>query len=228
MNEGGKGSERAIFEEIHTAIIERRLQPGTKLGEEALCEIYELSRGQVRRVLVELSHSKVVELRPNRGAYVAQPSVREARNVFEARRALEAAIVERAIDRVTTSTLNRLRAIVEEDRQALARGDREASIKLSGDFHLCLAEIAGNDVLTGFQRELVSRSSLIIATFGEADGPECSVEHHGGIIEALEFRDGRAASCLMEAHLVHIEGRLRLDVDAGKSPPDLKAILSRG
>ncbi len=93
----GNGAEGRVYDQIHKAIVERRLEPGTKLGEEALREIYGVSRAQIRSVLVDLSHAKVVELRPNRGAYVAQPSVREARHVFEARRAIEAAIVATAL-----------------------------------------------------------------------------------------------------------------------------------
>jgi DNA-binding GntR family transcriptional regulator len=164
----GKGAEGRVYDQIHQAIVERRLEPGMKLGEEALREIYGVSRAQIRRVLVDLSHAKVVELRPNRGAYVAQPSVREARHVFEARRAIEAAIVERAVGRVTEANLGKLREIIDADREALRRGDGETSIKLSGEFHLCLGEIAGNQVLSEILDELVSRSSLIIATYGQA------------------------------------------------------------
>jgi DNA-binding GntR family transcriptional regulator len=140
-------SRSTIRTQVHRAILERRLGPGTKLGEEALSEIYGVSRAQIRRVLVDLSHAKVVELRPNRGAYVAQPSVREARHVFEARRAIEVAMVERAVDRMTDVSLAKLQEIVDADRAALARGDSEAAIKLSGDFHLCLGEIAGNQAI---------------------------------------------------------------------------------
>lgn len=220
-----KTVERAVFDQIHSAIIERRLEPGAKLGEEALCEIYGISRAQIRRVLVDLSHSKVVELRRNRGAYVAQPSVREARHVFEARRAIEAVIVERAIGRVTASNLKRLHSIVEDDRKALKRGDSEASIKLSGDFHLYLAVIAGNQILTDFLKELISRTSLIIASYGQNEASNCSVEEHSNLIEELKRGDTRAATVLMDQHLVHIESLLQLTTEEYVSPRDLKSAL---
>jgi DNA-binding GntR family transcriptional regulator len=214
-----------IRSQVHRAILERRLGPGTKLGEEALSDIYGVSRAQIRRVLVDLSHAKVVELRPNRGAYVAQPSVREARHVFEARRAIEVAMVERAVGRMTDVNLAKLQKIVDADRAALARGDSEAAIKLSGDFHLCLGEIAGNQVLSEILEELVSRSSLIIATHGNSRQSDCSAEEHGHLIEALQDGDTEKAVTAMTEHLNHIENLLNLTPDEPGKPTDLRSIL---
>lgn len=221
----GNGTEGQVYDQVHRAIVERRLEPGTKLGEEALCEIYGVSRAQIRRVLVDLSHAKVVELRPNRGAYVAQPSVREARHVFEARRAIEAAIVERAISRVTEANLRKLQEIIDADREALRRGDGEVSIKLSGEFHLCLGEIAGNQVLAEILEELVARSSLIIATYGQAKQSDCSVEEHGDLVAALRQGDVENAVPMMAAHLDHIESLLNLTSDEPGEATDLRSIL---
>ena len=221
----GNGNESQAYDHIHRAIVERRLEPGTKLGEEALCDIFGISRAQIRRVLVDLSHAKVVELRPNRGAYVAQPSVREARHVFEARRAIEMAIVERAVDRVTEDNLRRLKAIVDADREALSRGDGEASIKLSGEFHLCLAAIAGNQVLSEILDELVSRTSLIIAAYGHAKQSDCSAEEHARLIEALRKGDTRQALAVMAEHLNHIENLLDLASTEARKPASLRSIL---
>ena len=221
----GNGAEGQVYDQVHKAIVERRLEPGTKLGEEALREIYGVSRAQIRRVLVDLSHAKVVELRPNRGAYVAQPSVREARHVFEARRAIEAAIVERAISRVTEANLGKLQEIIVADREALRRGDSETSIKLSGEFHLCLGEIAGNRVLSEILDELVSRSSLIIATYGQAKQSDCSAEEHGQLTEALRDGDVEKAVATMAAHLGHIESLLNLTSDELGEQADLRSIL---
>ncbi len=225
---GGRGlavADEPIFARLHGAIVERRLEPGTKLGEEALCEVFGVSRAQVRRVLLNLAHAKLVELRPNRGAYVAQPSVREARHVFEARRAVEAAIVERAADRMTEQTVKELADLIREEEQAQARGDAQSAIRLSGEFHLRLARIAGNEVLLAFLRELVSRTSLIIATYGMARDSECSHDDHQAIVRALRGGDAAAAVSHMHLHLRYIEEHLELAAEP-EPPVDLKTILS--
>src|SRR5688572_14525641 len=87
--------EDAIYERLLAAIFEHRLPPGTKLGEDRLAAIFGVSRARIRRVLPRLAHEGLVTLEPNRGAFVAKPTVMEARDVFEARRLIEPGILER-------------------------------------------------------------------------------------------------------------------------------------
>jgi DNA-binding GntR family transcriptional regulator len=86
-----------IYERIYNAILEHRLPPGTKL-EERLAEIFGTSRARIREVLARLAHEQIVEPHPQRGAYVAKPSVEQARDVFEARRLIEPAVMRRLIE----------------------------------------------------------------------------------------------------------------------------------
>jgi DNA-binding GntR family transcriptional regulator len=200
-----------IHATIYEAIVEQRLPPGTKLGEESLGEIFGVSRTLIRRVLQRLANEHVVESRPHRGACVARPSVEDAREVFEARRALEAHVIDRLAGGLTSADAGRLRRCLVEAREAHADRDRRRLIRRSGEFHLLLAEIVGNRVIARFLRELVSRTSLIIALY-EAPGESCcSVGDHAEIIEALVSRRAQVADQAMRAHLLSIEQRLRLD-----------------
>src|SRR5580704_10389909 len=82
-----------VHERIWSAIMDHSLPPETRLVEERLCEIFGLGRTRLRQVLQKLAHERVVTLMRNRGAMVSKPSVREAREVFAARRVLEAGTV---------------------------------------------------------------------------------------------------------------------------------------
>jgi len=217
-------SDDDILGILYRAILEQSLTPGTKLGEEALCEIFDVSRARVRRVLLSLANRNVVELHPNRGAFVARPSPREARHIFEGRRAIETTIVRRAAERITDKDVMRLRAHVDQEEKARRKGDRRAAVKLSGDFHLLLAAIAQNGVLEQFLANLVSRTSLIIALYGTGATINCAFGEHREIVEALAARDAERVSALTEAHLLHIEKELRLG-DEDPAEPDLKSIL---
>ena len=93
--------ESRIYDEIHRAIAERRLEPGTKLAEESLADVFGVSRARIRKVLLLLAKEHVVKLEPNRGAFVWRPSVEEARNVLDARRAIELYLVKVAASNVT-------------------------------------------------------------------------------------------------------------------------------
>ena len=73
-----------------------------------MCEAFDCSRTQIRRVLIVLAERGVVTLHPNRGAFVSSPDAEEARNVFEARRAIERSIVLAAAARIDAATLAEL------------------------------------------------------------------------------------------------------------------------
>jgi DNA-binding GntR family transcriptional regulator len=216
-----------IHAKIYDAIVEQRLPPGTRLGEKSLCEIFGVSRTLIRRVLQRLASEHMVESRPHRGACVARPSVEEAREVFEARRALEAHVIERLAGVLTPAAAGRLRRHMRLEREAHAAGDRGRMIRVSGEFHLLLAELAGNRAIARFLRELVSRTSLIIALY-EAPGESCcSFGDHAQIIEALVSRQARVADRAMRAHLLSIEQRLRLDRLPARTV-DLREVLAIG
>jgi DNA-binding GntR family transcriptional regulator len=217
----------AIHARIHAAIVEQLLPPGTKLGEEALCEIFGVSRTLIRRVLQRLASEHMVELWPHRGAFVARPSVEEAREVFEARRALEAHVIAQLGQGLTAATVERLRRHVAREQQTQAVGNRRRLIRRSGEFHLLLAELAGNRVIARFLRELISRTSLIIAVY-EAPGKSCCpIDEHGEIIETLASSRTDVAHQKMGAHLLGIERRLRLD-RLPECSVDLQDVLAAG
>jgi len=212
-----------IYDRILGAILEQALPPGTKLGEEQLCEIFGIGRGVIRRVLFRLAGDHVVELVPHRGAFVAEPSVEQAREVFAARRVLEAEVV-RAIGcaGLQRDQIARLRRHLALERAAHGQGDRGAVIRLSGALHLLLAELAGNRVIHRFLRELVARTSLIIAIYEASAVACCPYDEHAALIEAIIDGHGQPA---MQSHLEGIEMRLRLD-RAPPAPVDLRQVLA--
>ncbi len=218
--------EDAIYERILAAIFEHRLPPGTKLGEDRLAGIYDVSRTRIRRVLPRLAHEGVVTLEPNRGAFVASPTVIDARNVFEARRVVEPGIVERLLAQPDRrGIVARLRAHVALERRARAAGDARSIVRLSGEFHMLLAEMSGNALLAKTMRELASLTCLIIALYDKPAMPSCLGEEHGDIVDALAAGDAPRAVKRMIEHLKHVEDNLDLTVpEAG--PVDLEAVLS--
>ena len=209
--DAGASATQRIAESITSAIVERRLMPGTKLAEQKIADIFKVSRTLVRQALNQLSRDKLVTLEPARGARVAEPSVEEARQVFETRLLLEGALVRRAAVELTPAQIAELRAHLREEEAAVRRIDVSGRTRLLADFHVVLAGMLGNDVLAGMLAELVSRSSLIALMYQSAHSAEHSFEEHVAIVDALAKRDARAAVRLMEEHLLHVERNLRLD-----------------
>ena len=218
---GAAGVTDDIVDSITSAIVERRLMPGTKLVEQQIADIFEVSRTVVRQALNQLSRDRLVTLEPARGAFVATPSIDEARQVFQVRRLIEAGMVKQLAAQITDRQLEQLRAHLRDERQAVMRTDVSGRTRLLADFHVVLARLLGNEVLAELIADLLSRSQLIALMYQSSHSAEHSQDEHVDIVEALAKRDGRAAARLMEQHLEAVERNLRLD----PRTPDLASVL---
>ncbi|MDC7741509.1 GntR family transcriptional regulator [Rhizobium binxianense] len=206
-------SAQLIRDSIREAIVERRLSPGTKLSENDVGNLFNVSRTLARAALQALSYEGLVSVEKNRGAFVAYPSPDEARQIFAARRLVEPGILREAAARMTPGDISQLKQLLlEEGRLMSERGQtaRRAEIKASGDFHLRLAEISGNAIMQRFMEELVARSSLVIALYGQSTVSSCGHSEHGDIIAAIENDELDRACRLMLHHIAHIEADLDL------------------
>lgn len=206
------------------AILEHRLLPGTKLGEDEIGQIYDASRTLVRAALQQLAHEGIVEIEKNRGAFVASPSPREARETFEARCLIEGAIVERAVKARSETWRVRLDDQLAAEADAEARGDHRAAIRLSGEYHLLVAEMADHELYYSLLRELVARTSLTILLYRRHRVHFCGVDHHRLITDAIVSGDAVRAKALMIDHLKEIEAELDL-TETEESSASLADIL---
>lgn len=204
------GSEDEIVGRLYAAVIEQRLPPGTKLSEAALCEAFGVGRARVRRCLLLLASREIVELHANRGAFVSRPTAVQARDVFEARRAIEPALVRLAVERASDADLDRLEAHLAAETRAHGEHDRPLAVSLSGRFHVALAGIAGNRVLERMMDELVTRTALILGMYGARGTDVCRTDEHAAIISSLRARDAAATEAEMLRHLGRIEASLDL------------------
>ena len=209
---------QAIRDQLRDAIVDRRLAPGTKLSEGEVGTLFDVSRTVARAALQMLSFEGLVRTERNRGAFVANPSPDEARQVFASRRLIEPGIAIAAAGRITPEHVVAFKAQLEEEGRFIAeRGPtaRRSEIKASGDFHLLLASVAGNVILQRFMEELVARSSLVIALYGRSGISSCGHNEHMQILDALENGKAERASALMLHHIDHIEADLDLRVRGG-------------
>ena len=218
------GRDEAMYRGLHAAIYELRLPPGTRLPEDVLSNTYGVSRTLVRKVLQRMAMEGLVEIRRNRGAQVAEPSADEAREVFATRRMLECGALAELPLPVPAAELQALRELVRQEDDAQLNSDRVAAIRLSGDVHIRLAALGGNATLTKLVRELVARSSLILATHGSPISVTCRHSEHEQIIDLLARGERQAGVAWMAEHFEHITRGLRWR----EQPLDLFSVLKGG
>ncbi|MDP2505881.1 GntR family transcriptional regulator [Oceanobacter sp. 3_MG-2023] len=218
-----------IYQSIFEAILEQRLLPGTKLNEAALAEVFSVSRTIIRRALARLAQDGVIELIPNKGATVASPTPEQANDTLVARQLVEEAVLKLVLaippSPAKSKGIKQLRKLIAQEQRAFETGDKGNGLRLSGEFHLLLAEMANNQALAGFLSRLVSQTSLIIATYESPhQHRHCSYEEHMSLVDAIESGQTAEAIQLMNHHMEHIQLKLQLSRDL--STPDLHRIFA--
>ena len=241
-------SDDDIHQRLIEAIIDQRLPPGTRLGEDKLGQAFGVSRTRIRQVLIRLAQEQVVTLQHNKGASVAEPTVDEAREVFEARAVIESVLVQRFVARRegVEAALQALAECIEAEEAARQSGDQAMALRHSGNFHLLLADASGHSTFAGFLRKLVSRTSLILMSYapvslsrpwGQAAPLRwvhaCRCDEHRGLLSALRQATSEPSAtpkvvALMTEHLAHIEAGLCFSQPLAPRGALDEALMERG
>ncbi len=211
------------YQALRRAIIEQALPPGTRLPEDVIGREFGMSRTLARATLARLQNEGLIEAGRKRTATVARPSLEEAKEDFDVRRALEREVIRLVIAHWKPQFGADLEGHIREE--AKAHADPRVAIRLAGEFHIKLAEMSGNRLLVRYISEVVSRCSLILALYGRPHSSECAVNEHREIIDALRRGDAAAATALMDHHIGSVEQRALIGERAGDL--DLGAVLSR-
>ena len=215
-------TETEIYERLVDAVLDHRLPPGTKLVEDRLATAFGVSRTRIRPVLVRLANAQIVTLTPNRGATVGEPTEREAREVFEVRRMIEPTLIACFIACASASDIQVLSDCIADEEAARLAGDNRRAIRLSGDFHLHIANASQHETLGRILRDLVSRTSLVLMTRGlmqsPTDAPSCACHQHRALLDAIRLRDTVEATRLMHEHLSQLESQLQFPQTEAVAP----------
>ena len=217
----------SIAERVVEAILAQKLAPGERLGEQALAENFAVSRTMVREALMQLQARGFVEVQSRRGWYVVEPSADEARDAFSARRIVEAGILAESEGRPLQKVIRKLRDHIADEQRAIEAADAATRAFLLADFHVCLAEQMGHQLLVDVLRDLTARTTLAATLYQSKHEAGQSCAEHGAIVAALEAGDTATARKLMIDHIGNVERSLKVDTNAGPdAPARLRATLS--
>jgi DNA-binding GntR family transcriptional regulator len=199
-----------IRKEIERMIEAGELNPGDWVNEAMLASRLSVSRGPVREACRGLEQSGLLQVIVNRGVFVRKVENQEAAELYDLRAALFGLAGKTLAPTITEAQLTTLRGILNAmDRAAAGKGDLSKYYPLNLEFHRKLLEFAGNSrLLAAYQSfiqelHLFRRSGLVSAGRMAESNRE-----HRAIVEALAKRDPRAASRLMEAHVLDAKRRI--------------------
>lgn len=211
-------------ERMRDMIVEGRLAAGEWINETELCQQLKISRTPLREALKVLSAEGLVELVPRRGAHVAQLSVREIVDLFEALGGIEGLAAEMAANRMSEADLEKLRQLqlcIEQRRRA---NERLEYFHENHELHEAIVRFSGNSALVDIHARLIARvrRARYQAILSELRWSE-AVEEHANILAALEKRDARRAGDLMRQHVARTGEVVRATADKVVGEPSQSA-----
>ncbi|WP_137130991.1 GntR family transcriptional regulator [Rhizobium sp. FY34] len=193
-----------LAEEIRDKLIRGELKPGQRLSEAALSADLEVSRNSLREAFRLLTKEGLLRHEPNRGVFVATPSMASIIDIYRVRRMVECQALARAYPK--HPAVSRMRAAVERARAASAIADWGTVGSENMKFHAAIVELSDSQRLTVFYAQIAAELRL---SFGLLRDPELLhapyVELNGAILEKLEAGDTEAAASALEAYLAQSE-----------------------
>ncbi|WP_083745803.1 GntR family transcriptional regulator [Variovorax sp. KK3] len=218
--------DERVYAAVSQALLSGRLRPGTPLRERALAEALGCTRGAIRKVLARLGTEKKLVLEHNRGAFVPNPSVEDMQGIYRARRIVEAGLVATLFGELTRDQTSALRKHVQAEQRAFKEDRRADSIRLAGDFHLLLGQMAASEELQSYLQRLVGNTELYKALFDAPEAACCAPREHEQIIEALSGTSLPRALAVAMAHLDELEQRVLAGAAASRAPDDLSSLFT--
>ncbi|GAA1551350.1 GntR family transcriptional regulator [Streptomyces globosus] len=191
-----------VYRHVKEHVLDRRYEGGTLLTEGGLATAVGVSRTPVREALLRLQAEGLLRLYPKKGALVLPVSAQEIADVVETRLLVEEFTVRRAVP-APPALLDRLEALVGEQRRHAAAGDAAAFSAADRAFHAEIVRGSGNAILSGLYDQLRDRQ-LRMGTALLHDRPdrvERSLAEHAGILAALRAGDAEAAAAAVRAHV---------------------------
>ena len=191
-----------VASRLRDMIVQDALTPGQRIRERSLAEQLDVSRTPLREALKVLATEGLVELSPNRGALVANPSPEEVRDMLQVLGVLEGLAGELACRQATVEEIDEIQALHYEMLASFARKDRLEYFKINQKIHQAMVAASRNVSLIETHARLNARlyrvrfqSNLRNRTWPSA------IDEHTAILDALMRRDGASLSALMRDHL---------------------------
>jgi len=218
-----------VEEQIFSLIQEGKHKPGEKLpAEKEFCQTLGVGRGTVREAFRLLQAKGVVEIKPGRGAFVAEKpqesditaidwlveNERELRDAIEIRAALEPMAARRMAERCNSEELQRLEEIHYRFLSAIEAGAADQIARLDEEFHSAIMEGSGNDLMIEINRHVCQGVQTFRSkTFQVEQNARNAVMPHSNIMGAILARDAARAEREMRAHLDKVQEDLTQNIE---------------
>ena len=203
---------------MREAIFRGDMKPGRHLSEVDLSEQLGVSRAPVREALLQLEAEGIVELVPNKGAFVRGLSYKEVEEIYTTRSLLEGYAVALAADHATPDDINKIAQAAEKAKQMAGTGNLMKTLDADFNFHRIVWSVSGHSLIESILGKIESqiRAFMIVQAplFGELLN---SVMDHQEVADAIGNGDSSTARKVMAGHITTAGKKVLAWLDNEKS-----------
>jgi DNA-binding GntR family transcriptional regulator len=197
-----------VYETLRHRLLVRDPGPGRKLSLHELASELGVSRSPVHHALTRLVTEGLLTVKSRRGYYVTPVTASALTEGYDVRLALELHAAEMAVGGIAPPRLRRFRELC--DATAVSVSNKQWDVA-NAAFHEHQVDLAGNELLSRFYRELSVNLMMQVVRGGRLEGGAYLAAEHGAIVDAFEAENLAAARTAIRAH---IETGRRIALDA--------------
>ncbi|MBS3787121.1 GntR family transcriptional regulator [Candidatus Bipolaricaulota bacterium] len=190
-----------VYDILLKNITKRNFSPGAKLGEQYLADELGVSKTPVREALSRLERENLVDIYPNRGAYVVEIAQEDIIEIYDLREVLEGLAARQTAEKIDRSGINRFRELINSMEESLNKEDLEEYADHDSKFHSLLGRISENSRLQNVVQNLRYQARILMASSVQIPGrAEKSLRDHKEIFKFLEAGAGSKAEQKVRKH----------------------------
>ncbi|WP_347550202.1 GntR family transcriptional regulator [Pseudalkalibacillus hwajinpoensis] len=200
--------EQKVYYLIKNAILTRQIAPGNQLFENAIAAKVNASRTPIRSAIVKLEAEGLVNVVPNKGAFIVQPTIEEMIHAFNMRKVLEEMAIHEGFLKLQQTEINRLKQDVEEMKAAYNNQQIITYHEKNNLFHLVFALASGNRYLIEFMEKILGQITIYMVlydVFKGNDQYDMDMQEHDEMIRLIEAGN---KEMLLKLTLRHLDGSL--------------------
>ncbi|MCP4574793.1 MAG: GntR family transcriptional regulator [Deltaproteobacteria bacterium] len=190
------------YRQIKRMLYLNELVPGQKLVYNDLAKRLNISVTPVIQALNRLESSRLVRYVPNRGYFVDAITEMEARNLYQAREALEVFSIPAIMENLNSRDLDTINETFKKYREAIHDENRRELVLLDCKFHMKISEFGHNDVICRLLGEILEQMALKYrAEYLGEDRVNAVVKEHRELLDAFRKADMGDAIRITRQHI---------------------------
>ncbi|KYH30689.1 GntR family transcriptional regulator [Neomoorella mulderi] len=193
-----------VYVYLRNNILKGKLKPGERINETVISKKLSISKSPIREAMRKLEADGLITIKPRIGCFVIKLDAETAREIYEARQAIEGFAVRLLANKSNEELVEDLLEILKEYKETVENEDHVGRSEVDTKFHLRIVTAAGNSKLVKLFMTFRDQSLLLknIASYLPGRQNQSLIEHQE-IVKAIQNKD---YSLAQEAIINHIEG----------------------